>query len=60
MTEFLALGGYAWFVWMAYGAAVVVIVGEIAMVRARRKRAFQRLRMAADARPHVVSAEGVR
>lgn len=27
MTEFLAMGGYARFVWPAYGLAAVVLVG---------------------------------
>lgn len=47
MASFLAMGGYAWYVWMAYGAVAVAIVTEIAAVRARRRRAFARQRMAA-------------
>jgi heme exporter protein D len=31
MTEFLAMGGYARFVWPAYGVAVLVLVGMAAM-----------------------------
>jgi heme exporter protein D len=46
MSEFLAMGGYAWYVWMAYGAAAIVVIAEIAAVRARRRRAFDELRMA--------------
>ena len=42
MSEFLAMGGYAWYVWMAYGACALAVVIEIAAVRARRKRARAR------------------
>jgi heme exporter protein D len=37
MTEFLAMGGYAVYVWTAYGAAVVVLVGLIMATLARRR-----------------------
>jgi heme exporter protein CcmD len=49
MTAFLAMGGYAWFVWMAYGAVALGVVVEIVVVRARRRHAFERMRMAATA-----------
>ncbi|MDR2016888.1 MAG: heme exporter protein CcmD [Burkholderiales bacterium] len=39
MGEFFAMGGYAFFIWMAYGMAVLLIVLEIVAVRARCKRA---------------------
>ena len=45
MSEFLAMGGYAWYVWMSYGAAAVAVIVEVAAVRARRRRAFDELRM---------------
>jgi len=45
MSEFLAMGGYAWYVWMSYGAAAVAVIVEVAAVRARRRRAFAELRM---------------
>ena len=45
MLDFLAMGGYAWYVWMAYGAVALVVGIEIAVVRARRRRAFDELRM---------------
>jgi len=51
MSEFLAMGGYAWYVWMAYGACALAVVIEVAAVRARRKRAFDELRMSVDAPP---------
>ena len=45
MAEFFAMGGYAWYVWMAYGAVALVVGIEIVTVRARRRRAFDELRM---------------
>jgi len=37
MTEFFAMGGYAAYVWTAYGAAVVVLVGLTVATLARRR-----------------------
>ena len=53
MSEFLAMGGYAWYVWMSYGAAAVAVIIEVAAVRARRRRAIEELPMvsALDAAP---------
>jgi heme exporter protein D len=48
MADFFAMGGYAWYVWMAYGAAALAIIVEVALVRARRKRAFDELRMSVE------------
>jgi heme exporter protein D len=45
MSEFLAMGGYAWYVWMSYGAVTVAVIAEIAAVRARRRRAIDALRI---------------
>jgi heme exporter protein D len=39
MNEFLAMGGYAFYVWGAYGVAAAIVVAEILAVRARRRRA---------------------
>jgi heme exporter protein D len=61
MTEFFAMGGYAWYVWMSYGAAALAVVVEVAAVRARRKRAFDELRMSADhVHPSMIGARGHR
>ncbi|HLX30240.1 MAG TPA: heme exporter protein CcmD [Casimicrobiaceae bacterium] len=48
MADFFAMGGYAWYVWMAYGAVALAIVVEIVVVRARRRRAFEQLRMSVN------------
>ena len=51
MADFFAMGGYAWYVWMAYGVAALTLGIEICAVRVRRKRAFAELRMSVDAPP---------
>ena len=48
MPDFFAMGGYAWYVWMAYGAVALVVAVEIVAVRARRRRAFDELRMSLE------------
>jgi heme exporter protein D len=60
MSEFLAMGGYAWYVWMSYGAAAVAVIVEVAALQARRRRAYEALRMAgpATASP-VTGARGI-
>jgi heme exporter protein CcmD len=45
MSEFFAMGGYAWYVWMSYGACALAVALEVTFVRARRKRAVDELRM---------------
>jgi heme exporter protein D len=40
MSDFFAMGGYAWYVWMAYGVTALVIVWEIVAVRVARHRAL--------------------
>ena len=46
MSEFLAMGGYGLYVWMAYGVTALVIVWEILAVRARVRRALLEARLA--------------
>ena len=62
MSEFLAMGGYAWYVWMSYGACALAVAVEIALVRARRKRVFEELRMSAQPQPRasILGARGSR
>ena len=51
LGNFLAMGGYAWYVWGAYGVTAVLIAAEVFALRARRGRAvhdvLQRARSAA-------------
>ena len=37
--DFLAMGGYALYVWGAYGVAVVVVALEVVLLRARTRAA---------------------
>jgi heme exporter protein D len=61
MTDFLAMGGYAWYVWMSYAACALAIAVEVAAVRARRRRALEELKMSApEARGSVVGVRGSR
>jgi len=39
MTEYLAMGGYGFYVWGAYGVIALCIVAELLSVRARRRAA---------------------
>lgn len=43
MNEFLAMGGYALYVWPAYSVALVVLAGVWATGERRRKRVEQQL-----------------
>ncbi len=49
MSEFLAMGGYAFYVWGAYGVAALVVAGEIASVRAKRRAVLAETRVAGAA-----------
>ncbi len=59
MSEFFTMGGYAWYVWMSYGACALAVALEVAFVRARRKRALDELRVSAPEQPLRASAVGV-
>ena len=58
MSEFFAMGGYAWYVWMSYGACALALALELAFVRARRKRALEELRLSTPEQPLRASALG--
>ena len=44
LNDFLAMGGYALYVWGSYGMTAVLAVVEIMALRARRQRAMDELR----------------
>lgn len=48
LSAFLAMGGYAFYVWGAYGVSALLIGAEIALVCSRRRRVSGRAR---DTRP---------
>jgi heme exporter protein D len=37
MSEFLAMGGYAWYVWGSYGVTVLVLLLEVLFLRNRAR-----------------------
>ena len=43
VSAFLAMGGYAGFIWGAYGVTAACIVLEIALLTARRRAALRAL-----------------
>jgi heme exporter protein D len=43
LTGFFSQGGYAWFVWGAYGMALVLLVGEVIGLRRQRRTILARL-----------------
>jgi heme exporter protein D len=52
MSEFLAMGGYGWYVWMSYGACALAIAAEALALRLRRRRALDEARaVSADTLP---------
>lgn len=42
MTDFLAMGGYALYVWGSYGVAALALVAEVLIVRRRRRTLLRR------------------
>jgi heme exporter protein D len=39
MSEFFAMGGYAWYVWGSYGVTLLVLLLEIILLRNRAREA---------------------
>lgn len=39
MSEFFAMGGYAWYVWGSYGVTLLVLLLEIITLRKRAREA---------------------
>ena len=51
MSTFFVMGGYGWYVWTAYGVTALVIVVEIVMLRARRRRTLVEAKLAQPEMP---------
>ena len=51
MSEFLAMGGYAFYVWGAYSVTALIVVIEVFAVRARRRVALEEARLAGPDEP---------
>jgi len=43
VSEFFAMGGYAFYVWGSFGATALVMALEVWQVRARRRQILQNL-----------------
>ena len=48
MSAFFAMNGYGFYIWSAYGIAVVAIVVEILLLRSRRKAVLAQARSTAS------------
>jgi heme exporter protein D len=44
-SDFLAMGGYAFFVWMSYGVTALLVVAEVAWVVRQRRQSLARARI---------------
>ncbi len=44
VSEFFAMGGYAFYVWGSFGATALVMAVESLLIRSRRKQMQQSLR----------------
>ena len=47
MTDFLAMGGYGFYIWGAYGVSALAIVLEILAVRSKRRATLAEARLVA-------------
>lgn len=50
LGEFLAMGGYAFYVWGSFGACAALMIVEPILVRLRRKNALKELKRELAAR----------
>ena len=52
LAEFIAMGGYAAFVWPAYTVALVVLIGNVIAARGSHRRALAEARRRAAQDPN--------
>jgi len=45
LENFLAMGGYAFYVWGSYLVTLVLMIAEIVLIALRRRNALQRFRV---------------
>jgi heme exporter protein D len=50
MSEFFAMGGYAFYVWGSYAVTAALILAEVALLRLRKRTIDSSLRRIAGAR----------
>ena len=51
LSEFFAMGGYAFYVWGSFGATAAALAIEAALLRARRRKALRQAAMAEELMP---------
>lgn len=44
LQDFLAMGGYAFYVWGSFGLTLVCVIGELITLRLRRQQAIRQLK----------------
>lgn len=44
LSEFLAMGGYAFYVWGSFSLTAIIAIWEVCALRNRRKQAIQQIR----------------
>jgi len=44
VSDFFAMGGYAFYVWGSFGLTAAVVAGEVLLLRAQRKNILRNLR----------------
>jgi len=45
MSEFVAMNGYGFYVWSAYGVAALALVVEVVALRSRRRAVLEEARL---------------
>jgi heme exporter protein D len=61
VSDFLAMGGYGFYVWSSYGITALVIVVELISLRARRHAAIEEAQLAGPdttTRPPALDSSG--
>ena len=59
MNAFFAMNGYGFYIWSAYGIALVAILVEILLVRSHRKAVLAQARSAAAPEPAADSVAAI-
>lgn len=44
LEEFIAMGGHGLYVWLSYGAALIIVIYNVVAARLKLQRAFQAAR----------------
>jgi len=44
VSEFFAMGGYAFYVWGSFGSTALMVVAEVLLLRSQRKELLKHLR----------------